>query len=90
MPPVNDTIHVNVAYFTGQDEGDVGYPYYVASCVEITAVTDARSLDELMQNIQEMVALHLEDLDTVALFNLVPNPRIVVTVELPASYAETA
>lgn len=31
---MNDTIHVNVEYFSGVDEGDVGYPYYVASCCE--------------------------------------------------------
>jgi|GEM_PF-1787759 len=28
MLEVNDTLHVNVAYFDGQEEGDVGYPYY--------------------------------------------------------------
>jgi predicted RNase H-like HicB family nuclease len=76
MDEVSNTIHVNVEYFDGRDEGDVGHPYYVASCVEIAAVTDGRTLDELLKNIREMIDTHLEDADTVAEFNLVPNPRI--------------
>jgi predicted RNase H-like HicB family nuclease len=84
-----DTVHVNVEYYDGQEEGDVGHPYYVASCVEIAAVTDGRTLDELMANIQEMVDFFLEDPETAAASNLVQNPRIVVTIELP-SHAEAA
>jgi len=87
---VNDTIHVNVEYFDGQDEDDVGYPYYVASCVEIAASTDGETLDELLKNIREMIDLYLEDTDTVQEFNLIPNPRIVITMELPENYAKTA
>ena len=45
MDAVSDTIHVNVEYFTGFEEGedDVGYPYYVASCQEIVAVTEGNA-----------------------------------------------
>jgi len=80
MTKIRDTIHVNVEYFDGQAEGDVGYPYYVASCVEITATTDGRTWAELVKNIREMIALYLEGEDTVALYQLVPNPRIAITV----------
>jgi predicted RNase H-like HicB family nuclease len=66
MSEVNDTIHINVEYFDGNDDGDVGYPYYVASCVEIAAITDAPSLDKLLKNIREMIETHLEDVDSVA------------------------
>lgn len=90
MTEIRDTIHMNVEYFDGQDEDDLGKPYFVASCVEITATTDEETLDELFKNIQEMIDLYLEDTDTIADFNLVPNPRIVVTVELPHDYAKTA
>lgn len=86
----SDTLHVSVEYVDGQEEGDVGYPYYVASCEEIVAVTDGRTWSELMRNIHEMIAVSLEGEDTVAMYNLVPNPRIVVTIELPANYAEIA
>ena len=88
----SDTLHVRVEYFTGfeEGEGDVGHPYYVASCDEIVAITDGHTWHELMQNVHEMIAAHLEGEDTVQLYNLTPNPRIVVTMELPENYAEIA
>ena len=80
MSTVRDTLHVKVEYFTGFEDGDddVGHPYYVASCEEIVAVTDGQTWGELMHNIHEMVAASLEGEDTVAVYNLVPNPRICV------------
>jgi hypothetical protein len=35
---LQDTLKIHVEYFDGQDEGDEGTPYYVASCAEIVAV----------------------------------------------------
>lgn len=90
MSDIRDTIHVHVEYFTGDEEGDVGYPYYVASCEEIVAVTDGRTWNELMKNIHDMISASLEGEDTVAVYNLAPNPRIVVIMELPENYAEIA
>jgi len=62
----------------------------VASCEEIVAVTDGKSWNELMRNIRSMIEAHLEGEDTVSEYNLVANPRIVITMELPENYAETA
>ncbi len=92
MAEARDTLHVRVEYFTGFEEGDddVGHPYYVASCEEIVAVTDGETWNDLMKNMHEMIAVALEDEDTVAVYNLVPHPRIVVTMELPENYAEIA
>ena len=90
MSQPNDTLHVIVEYYDGQEEGDVGHPYYVASCQEIVAVTDGRTWGELMRNIHEMIDVSLEGEDTIELYNLVPNPRIVITMELPENYAEIA
>ena len=92
MSDARDTIHIRVEYFTGFEEGenDVGYPYYVASCEEIVAVTDGRTWGELMKNINEMLAASLEDEDTIATYDLVPNPRVVITMGLPENYAEIA
>jgi predicted RNase H-like HicB family nuclease len=90
MSAVRDTIHVNIEYFDGQDEGDDGTPYYVASCVEITASTDGETLDDVLKNVREMVELYLEDTDTIAEFNIIPKPRIVIIMELPENYAKTA
>jgi predicted RNase H-like HicB family nuclease len=90
MSEIKDTIHINVEYFDGQDEDDVGYPYYVASCQEIMGVTDGRTWNELMKNIRELIAVALDEDDTITMYNLVPNPRIVISMELPENYAEIA
>ena len=37
-----------------------GENYYVAECVEIAVVTQGKTLDETIANLQEAVALHLE------------------------------
>lgn len=87
---LQDTLHIRVEYFDGQDEGDDGTPYYVASCDEIVAVTEGKTWHELMLNIREMLAASFEDEDTEAVYNLIPNPRIVIMMELPENYAEIA
>lgn len=40
-----------------------GEEYYVAECVDYPVVTQGNTLDELAQNIQEAIALHLEGED---------------------------
>lgn len=87
MGKIRDTLHFYLEYST-EDE-DYG-PVYVASCVELAIVTDGKTVDETLRNIGEAVSLHLEDVDTVAEYNLTPNPRLVITLELPESYAQTA
>lgn len=37
-----------------------GQTHFVAECVEIAVVTQGRTLDEVMANLQEAIALHLE------------------------------
>lgn len=83
MSAVRDTIHVNVEYFDGQGEDEDGTPYYVASGVEIAATTDGETFEELLKNIGEMVYLYMKDTDTVAEFNIIPKPRILIVMELP-------
>jgi len=58
-----------------------GENYYVAECMEIAVVTQGKTLDETMANLQEAVALHLEGED-LADFDLAPNPSLLVTLEL--------
>jgi predicted RNase H-like HicB family nuclease len=89
MNQPDDTLHVTVEYYDGQDEGDEGHPYYVASCSQIGAVTDGQTLDELFRNLREVIELAFEGEDTVAVYNVVPNPRISITLELP-DYAQIA
>jgi predicted RNase H-like HicB family nuclease len=59
---------------------------YVAECMEIAVVTQGANLDETVANLQEAVQLHLDG-ENLAEFGLVPNPTLVVTMELEPAYA---
>lgn len=59
---------------------------WVAECFEIAVVTQGGTLDELMANLKEAVALALEGEDPASL-GLAPNPAVVVTMELQPQYA---
>ena len=64
-----------------------GETHYVAECVEINVVTQGRTLDETIANLQEAVALYLEGEDLTEL-DLAPNPSLLITMELePATHA---
>ncbi len=84
---LQDTIHVNVEY--SREDEEYG-PVYVASCQEIAVVTDGRTFDELLRNLREAIGLHLEGVDPAAAYNLSPNPRVMIIMELPGDYAQTA
>ena len=91
MNTPSDKLHVRVEYFTGLDDSDdIGAPYYIASCEEIVAVTSAPTWGELMRRIHEMVEASLEGEDTDQVYNLVANPRVVITMELSENYAAIA
>lgn len=70
---LRDTIHAVVQ----RDE-----EAYVAECLEVAVVTQGRTVDELISNLQEAIALHLqgEDLETLGLSEKMD---LVVTYELP-------
>ncbi len=71
--PTRDTIHAVLQ----RDEG-----VYVAECLEVAVVTQGRTADEVLSNLQEAIALHLEGEDLQAL-GLSEEPRLVVTYEVP-------
>ncbi len=58
-----------------------GENYYIAECLELAVVTQGKTLDETVANLNEAVALHLEGEDP-ADFDLVSNPSLLVTLEL--------
>jgi predicted RNase H-like HicB family nuclease len=58
-----------------------GETHYVAECLEAPVVTQGQTLDDTIANVQEAIALHLEDEDLAEL-GLAPNPAILVTMEL--------
>jgi predicted RNase H-like HicB family nuclease len=59
---------------------------YVAECLELSVVTQGETLDEVVKNLQEAIALHLDGEDP-SEFGLVAHPSILVTFELQPSYA---
>jgi predicted RNase H-like HicB family nuclease len=60
--------------------------YYTANGVDLPIITQAKTLDELTENIKEAVDLHLEGEDTSEL-NLVSKPSVLINFELPKVYA---
>lgn len=61
-----DTIHAIIQH----DDG-----FYVAECLEVAVVTQGRTLDEVVENLRQALALHLEDEDMVSL-GLADHPRV--------------
>lgn len=55
---------------------------YIAEGVDLSIVTQADDLDELVKNIEEAVALHLEG-ENMADFDYSQKPSILVNYELP-------
>ena len=68
---IRDTVHAVVT----ESEG-----WYVAECLELAVVTQARSFDDLLVNLREALALHLEGEDP-AWLGLSPAPRLSVSYE---------
>ena len=69
--PRRDTVHAVVV-----KDG----PWFVAECLEVAVVTQARTLDDVASALRNAVALHLEGEDLDAL-GVVPRPRLVVQYE---------
>lgn len=66
-----DAVHVAVT----ESEG-----WYVAECLELAVVTQARSFDDLLANLREALALHMEGEDP-AWLGLSSAPRLLVSYE---------
>ena len=58
-----------------------GEKYYIAECLEIPVVTQGISLDEVIANLREAVALHLEG-ENLTDLGLAPNPTLIITMEM--------
>ncbi len=90
MTEIKTLVHVNIEYFDGQEEGDVGYPYYVANSPELHFTTDGETFEAMLANVRECLQLCLEDGDSVAEFGVAPDARVQLIMELVDHHAQTA
>lgn len=70
-----DVLMIDVEYDT-EDE-DSG-PVYIASNRLLHLVAEAPTFEALLETLPDAIAVCLEDTDTLARYNLVPNPRIEI------------
>jgi len=71
---------IQAVIYPGDERG------YVAECLDLAVVTQGRTLDETVQNLREAILLHLEGED-LAEMGLVPNPPVLITLEMEPLYA---
>jgi len=90
MNKIKDNVEVKIEYFTGQDEGDDGTPYYVASCDALMFTTDGETFEELLQNIGECLTLCLKETDSVAEYQVARDAQVKLVMDFPVNYAEAA
>jgi len=64
-----------------------GDTYFIAECVDLPVVTQGKTLDELVENLKEAIALQLED-ENPADFDLVEKPSILASFEMEPAYAK--
>ena len=70
--PLQRNIHAIVRKYDG---------YYVATCLEVSAVTDGPTLDDTVANLQEAICLLLDGEDP-SEFGLIPNPGITLIYQM--------
>lgn len=58
-----------------------GEKYYIAECVNLPVVTQGLTLDDVVSNIREAIALHLDG-EKLSDLDLVPVPSILINMEL--------
>ena len=69
-------------------EDDQYGPMYIATNDRIGLVTDGHTFEELRENLKDALDACLGDIDTIAEYNLIPNPRIELKVLF--AHGETA
>ena len=62
-------------------DGNFGDGFYIGECIDLTIVTQGKTLDEVDRNIQEAVALHLEGEDLAEL-GLAEELTLQIKIEL--------
>ena len=61
-----------------------GEKYFVAECLDLPVVTQGKTLDELVANLKEAIALQLEGED-LRNFDLAPESSVLANLEIEAN-----
>lgn len=80
---VKRAIKVVIEYYSGQDEGDDGQPYYVAHSDDLHFTTEAATFEVLLEHLRECLQLSLEDTDSIAEYGVAPDARVQLVMDLP-------
>jgi predicted RNase H-like HicB family nuclease len=80
---MRETVEIMVEVFQDDENGI----YFVASSDELGLVTDGETFEILLRNLREALELCLED---AVELGFSPKPRVVIRMELPENYAQTA
>ena len=65
-----------------------GEKYYIAECMDLPVVTQGRTLDEVVENVKDAIALHLEGEDMKE-WDILSDFSILVNLELEPVHAKT-
>ncbi len=65
-----------------------GEKHYIAECLDLPVVTQGRTIDEVVENVKEAIALHLEGEDLKE-WDILPDFSILVNLELEPVHAKT-
>lgn len=74
---------IQAVIYPGEQRG------YVAECLNLAVVTQGQTLDETVKNLREAILLHLQE-ENLEELGLVPNPPVLITLEMEPLYAEVA
>jgi predicted RNase H-like HicB family nuclease len=80
---MRETVEIAVEVFQDDENGT----YFVASSDELGLVTDGETFEILLHNLREALELCLED---AAELGFSPKPHVMIRMELPEDYAQTA
>ena len=83
---MQDTVEIQIEFTEDEEYGLV----YVATNDILGIVADGTTFEELLDNLGTVLALCFDDAEIVAKHQLSANPRVVLTMEMPAKYAKTA
>lgn len=74
--PIKHEIQVVIEYYTGQDEGDDGQPYFVAHSDDLHFTTQGETFETLLAHVRECLQLSLEDTDSIAEYGVAPDAKL--------------